>query len=413
MEINTRMKKYHHYLTLLSLFMLLGILKLQAAIQLPAIFSNHMVLQRNSELTFWGWGIPGETISIAPEWMKGEIIKTQVNNTGKWSARVPSGEAGGPYEIRFSGSSEVTLTDVMLGEVWLCSGQSNMEWSANHGIKNGDEETANAHCPNLRIFHVARIAAPFPQENCFSQWTQCTPETMRNTSALAYFFGRNIQEELDVPVGIIVAAWGGTTAETWTPRECVYMNMDDIIDVPTEWFGWADKSSPVHFLGTHCYDQIRWYMGCEIEEVSAVGTKKVLKSKGIDTYDSIQATLKKENGCYWTVENSWILPKGFAKNNDGRTQILCENAMFRIDSQNRGVEMFNHEKQRTPNSYFILNNCGRPSGFGIEPINDFIYCLQKDIPFIADGNDGLQAELVAEAVHESLETEKKVQIKRD
>ena len=153
MEINTRMKKYHHYLTLLSLFMLLGILKLQAAIQLPAIFSNHMVLQRNSELTFWGWGIPGETISIAPEWMKGEIIKTQVNNTGKWSARVPSGEAGGPYEIRFSGSSEVTLTDVMLGEVWLCSGQSNMEWSANHGIKNGDEETANAHCPNLRIFH--------------------------------------------------------------------------------------------------------------------------------------------------------------------------------------------------------------------------------------------------------------------
>lgn len=159
--------------------------------------------------------------------------QTQVNNTGKWSARVPSGEAGGPYEIRFSGSSEVTLTDVMLGEVWLCSGQSNMEWSANHGIKNGDEETANAHCPNLRIFHVARIAAPFPQENCFSQWTQCTPETMRSTSALAYFFGRNIQEELDVPVGIIVAAWGGTTAETWTPRECV-MSDPVLCDYPYE-----------------------------------------------------------------------------------------------------------------------------------------------------------------------------------
>ena len=218
MEINTRMKKYHHYLTLLSLFMLLGILKLQAAIQLPAIFSNHMVLQRNSELTFWGWGIPGETISIAPEWMKGEIIKTQVNNTGKWSARVPSGEAGGPYEIRFSGSSEVTLTDVMLGEVWLCSGQSNMEWSANHGIKNGDEETANAHCPNLRIFHVARIAAPFPQENCFSQWTQCTPETMRSTSALAYFFGRNIQEELDVPVKFIGVGEGIDDLIPFTPE---------------------------------------------------------------------------------------------------------------------------------------------------------------------------------------------------
>lgn len=83
-----------------------------------------------------------------------------------------------------------------------------------------------------------------------------------------------------------------------------YMCMDDIIDVPTEWFNWADKSSPVHFLGTHCYDQIRWYMGCEVEEVYAVGTKKVLKGRGADTYDTIQATLKMENGCYWTVENS-------------------------------------------------------------------------------------------------------------
>ena len=192
-----------------------------------------------------------------------------------------------------------------------------------------------------------------------------------------------------------------------------YMCMDDIIDVPTEWFNWADKSSPVHFLGTHCYDQIRWYMGCEVEEVYAVGTKKVLKGRGADTYDTIQATLKMENGCYWTVENSWILPKGFAKNNDGRTQILCENAMFRIDSQNRGVELYNNSKLRTPNSYFILNNCGRPSGFGIEPINDFIYCLQNDIPFVADGNDGLQAELIAEAVHESLEKGVAVKIKRD
>ena len=188
---------------------------------------------------------------------------------------------------------------------------------------------------------------------------------------------------------------------------------DDIIDVPTEWFNWADKSSPVHFLGTHCYDQVRWYMGCEVEEVYAVGTKKVLKARGVDTYDSIQATLKMENGCYWTVENSWILPKGFAKNNDGRTQILCENAMFRIDSQNRGVEIYNNSKLRTPNSYFILNNCGRPSGFGIEPINDFIYCLQNDLPFIADGNDGLQAELIAEAVHESLEKGVAVKLKRD
>lgn len=191
-----------------------------------------------------------------------------------------------------------------------------------------------------------------------------------------------------------------------------YMSMEDIIDVPTEWFNWADKSSPVHFLGTHCYDQIRWYMGCEVEEVYAVGTKELLKSKGVDTYDTIQAFLKFENGCYWTVENSWILPKGFAKNNDGRTQILCENTLLRANSQNRGVEIYDNQKCHTPNSYFILDNCGRPRGFGIEPMNDFIYCLMNDEPFIADGNDGLQAELIAEAVHKSLETKQAVKVER-
>lgn len=87
-----------------------------------------------------------------------------------------------------------------------------------------------------------------------------------------------------------------------------YMNMDDVIDVPSKWFNWSDGSSPVHFLGTHCYDQIRWFMGCEVVQVHAVGTKQVLAAKGIDTYDTIQAFLKMENGCWWTVENGWIYP---------------------------------------------------------------------------------------------------------
>ncbi len=189
-----------------------------------------------------------------------------------------------------------------------------------------------------------------------------------------------------------------------------YMSMDDVIDVPTKWFDWAHKSSPVHFLGTHCYDQIRWYMGCEVEEVYAVGSKTLLKSMGIDTYDTVQAFLKFENGCYWTVENSWIFPSGFPKANDGRTQILTERALLKADSQNRGVEFYNGSKLRTPNSYFIIDNNGRPFGFGIEPINDFVYCLVNNLPFIADANDGLEAEKIAEAVHLSLETNQAVNI---
>ena len=189
-----------------------------------------------------------------------------------------------------------------------------------------------------------------------------------------------------------------------------YMSMDDIIDVPTEWFRWANKSSPVHFLGTHCYDQIRWYMDCEVEEVFAVGTKEVLKSKGIDTYDSVQAILKLENGCHWVVENSWVFPKGFAKNNDGRTQIVCEDKVLRADSQNRGVEIYDNTKCKTPNSYFILESNGRPRGFGIEPINDFVDAIINNTPFVASAYDGMQAEKIAEAVHKSLETNQIIKI---
>ena len=219
MEINTRMKKYHHYLTLLSLFMLLGILKLQAAIQLPAIFSNHMVLQRNSELTFWGWGIPGETISIAPEWMKGEIIKTQVNNTGKWSARVPSGEAGGPYEIRFSGSSEVTLTDVMLGEVWLCSGQSNMEFPVKNAV-NGKLELSRCERSRVRYYHVQRsgvMHAAYFQNERKNRWQMPNPTNVAEWSAVAYLAAKELSQKLGVVVGVIGCNYTGTSASCWVP----------------------------------------------------------------------------------------------------------------------------------------------------------------------------------------------------
>ena len=193
-----------------------------------------------------------------------------------------------------------------------------------------------------------------------------------------------------------------------------YMSMDDIIDVPTKWFAtWADRSSPVHFLGTHCYDLIRWYMGCEVTQVYAVGTKEFLKSKGVDTYDTIQAFLTFENGCHWTVENSWILPRGFAKNNDGRTQILTTSTMLRVDSQNRGVEIYDDVKGKTPNYCFMQMFEGRPVGFGYDPINDFVRCIQHDLPFVATAQDGLEAEKIAEAVHESVETGRIVKIPRD
>ena len=135
-----------------------------------------------------------------------------------------------------------------------------------------------------------------------------------------------------------------------------YMRMDNVYDVAINWLNWSSDSSPVHFVGTHCYDLIRWYMGCEVVQVYAVGHKGILQEKGVDTYDSITAILEFENGCTWTVENAWILPNGFAKADDGCSEILCEHAMIRVDSQKRGVEFFDDQKQYTPNICFIQNH---------------------------------------------------------
>jgi len=192
-----------------------------------------------------------------------------------------------------------------------------------------------------------------------------------------------------------------------------YMNMDDIIDVPTKWFKWTNTSSPVDFLGSHCVDLIRWYMGCEATEVYAVGTKKLLASQGIDTYDNIQSIITFENGATWTVENSWVLPSGFAKNNDGRTSILTSEFLIRADSQDRGLQIFDSQKQSTPNVYFFNEFNGKIFGFGADPINSFIDCIINKKDFVACAIDGLEAAKITEAIHLSVETKTPVKIERE
>ena len=195
-----------------------------ARIILPNVFSDNMVLQQNSEVAIWGWSDPGETVKIVAGWNEKDTIKVKADNSSKWTTTIKTIGAGGPYSIRILGSSRVELKNVMLGEVWICSGQSNMEWSVNAKIINGEEEAAQANNPNIRIFHVQKIGAEFPQENCIATWTVCSPETMRSTSAVGYFFARELQQKLNVPVGIIVSAWGGTPAEVWIEKSRIEIN---------------------------------------------------------------------------------------------------------------------------------------------------------------------------------------------
>ncbi len=185
-------------------------------VSLPSVFSDNMVLQRNARVKIWGWAKPGEDVNIKLSWSDEKFSTTADKNAG-WEITITTPDIRGAQEIRISGYNEITLRNVLLGEVWLVSGQSNMEWSAGAGIDNAEEAIAGANQPDIRFFQVAHRTANDPQEDLDGSWVSSTPETMRNFSAVAYFFGKKINTEINVPVGLFNSSWGGTPAEVWMP----------------------------------------------------------------------------------------------------------------------------------------------------------------------------------------------------
>ena len=195
----------------------------RANISLPNAIGDNMVLQRNSEVSIWGWAKPGENVVVKTSWNNSEYsVKT--NNQAYWIVKVKTTEGGGPYTIAIKENKEIILNNILLGEVWLCSGQSNMEMPAAWGITNGEQEVLNSNYPNIRFFNVPKLAANEPQQNVIGNWTTCTPDAMINFSALAYFYAQKLQKELNVPVGLILSSWGGIPAEPFIPKEAVEIN---------------------------------------------------------------------------------------------------------------------------------------------------------------------------------------------
>jgi sialate O-acetylesterase len=236
-------------------------------IKLPGIFSDNLVLQQNSEVVVWGWAGPAEKVKIVASWNSSDTITATTNNQSKWMAKIKTVKAGGPFTLTFTGSNRIELQNVMLGEVWICSGQSNMEWSVNHGIKDGEAEAAKANHPNLRFFHVPKIGSETPQDDCKATWSVCTPETMRSTSAIGYFYGRELMQKLNVPVGLIISAWGGTPAEVWLEKERV--EKDPVLysnryDKEYEWWPGAPGitwNAMIHPLVPYGIAGAIWYQG--------------------------------------------------------------------------------------------------------------------------------------------------------
>ena len=198
--------------------LLLGIPALLSAISLPAFFSDNMVLQQQQSVSIWGWGKPFEKVTVTASW-DGQTVETTVDNQASWEVQLQTPAAGGPYSIQVKGYNEIQIQNVLIGEVWICSGQSNMEWSARMGIDSAALEVSRANYPNIRFFSVIHRTAKAPQIDLEGSWKVCSPETMIDFSALAYFFARNLQADLNVPIGLINSSWGGTPAEVWMPAE--------------------------------------------------------------------------------------------------------------------------------------------------------------------------------------------------
>lgn len=187
-----------------------------AQVQLPAFFSDHAVLQRDAPLHIWGWARPGARITAKFHRQSGSAIS---DTSGEWSLWLEPEHAGGPFQLELSGDGNLERTDLLVGDVWIASGQSNMEMPLRGFLgapmKNSAAEIEAATHPKMRLMHVGHVSSDFPLADVDGHWTQCTPETAAAITAVGYFFGREISDKENVPIGIIDATWGGTPADSW------------------------------------------------------------------------------------------------------------------------------------------------------------------------------------------------------
>lgn len=212
---------------------------------LHPLFTDHMVLQRGVRFPVWGWATPGSRVTVE---MRGKEETAVADSQGKWTAKLGPFDAGGPFTLTVRGAQTLTLTDVLVGDVWLASGQSNMEMGVTQ-VNNPEEEVSHADYPQLRLFQVPKVAATTPRSTVNARWLVCTPKSIveggwGGFSAVAYFFGRRLHKELNVPVGLIHSSWGGTAAEGWISAEQLSKLPEFVPAVNDLEKAWADSKMP-------------------------------------------------------------------------------------------------------------------------------------------------------------------------
>jgi len=220
--------------TLLSLFCLLIVQSAVAVIKLPAIVSSNMILQRDTKIVLWGWADANEEITVTASWLN-KATDIKADNEGNWRVEVITTTSKEPQSINIkSEDSDISLENILFGEVWVCSGQSNMQQPVNgyagQPTYGTNMAVAHAENPNLRLFTVDRVGSKTPLKNLeeYTSWQHASPDNVADFSAIAYFFGQKLQEILDVPVGMIHTSWGGSSVQAWISKEVIstYQEVD-------------------------------------------------------------------------------------------------------------------------------------------------------------------------------------------
>ena len=223
---------------ILAIF-LFSVLLIQAEVKPSSLFTDHMVLQRGIEIPVWGSANAGEAVSVK---LNKATVTTTADASGHWMVRLPKQKAGGPYIVEIKGSNSVAINDVYIGDVWLCSGQSNMDMTVAKedrywcGVQNEAKEVAEANYPEIRVFDVDFTPFNAPQANAVGKWEICSPATVGHFSAVAYFFAREIYTRYHIPIGLITSAYGASTAETWISKEALeaHPNLKPLLDAYTQ-----------------------------------------------------------------------------------------------------------------------------------------------------------------------------------
>ncbi len=189
-----------------------------AEIRLPKILGNNMVLQREKPITIWGWATAGEKVTVQ---FNKQTKNTKTDKSGHWIVTLLPEAAGGPFALTVKGKNTITLTNILVGEVWVCSGQSNMEWPV-HSVTNTAYEIQNANFPEIRHFTVEKsISTKLEEDVKGGEWSVCSPQNVGDFTAVGYFFAREVYQKTKIPIGLVNTSWGGTHSETWTSRQAL------------------------------------------------------------------------------------------------------------------------------------------------------------------------------------------------